>query len=125
MRNPGSRPPGKSERAIQRIVQRAARNGHANLARVTGTSLDQRAELDARPCRPCYAEEPHSAGRTGAQVSAVQARKKMPPQEAEVSDAASCLDLRPPDSVEHTSDLQGLTALKSAWRGIDPLHAGD
>ena len=54
---------GRSERAIQWIVQRAARNGHANLVRVTETSLNQRAVLDTLPLLPlATGGEPHSAG---------------------------------------------------------------
>lgn len=43
---------GKSPRTIQRVVQRAAKNGRVDLARIAGTSLDRGAELDALPLVP-------------------------------------------------------------------------
>ncbi|WP_271594714.1 ParB/RepB/Spo0J family partition protein [Bradyrhizobium sp. CCBAU 65884] len=109
---------GKSERAIQRIVQRATQNGHTNLARVVGTSLDHGAELDALFLLPPATQENLIQQATaGAKVSAVQACKEMnePSPVTESSEAASLLVAQSPVSIAGADDLIGLGALKSAW----------
>jgi ParB-like chromosome segregation protein Spo0J len=111
---------GKSQRAIQRIVQRAAQNGRANLARIAGTSLDQRAELDALPMLPNATQELLIKRATaGAEVSAVRARKQMceTPAEAATPAVAAASQQQPSNFLEAESELRGLSALKSAWLG--------
>ena len=115
---------GKSQRSIQRLVQRAAQNGRANLARVAGTALDRGAELDALPLLPPAARDRLIEQATaGAKVSAVQAHKRLDetPREADTSNAASYPRLQSPCSIDDTNDLLGLTALKSAWSEASAL----
>lgn len=115
---------GKSARAIQRVVQRAAKNGRTNLARIVGTSLDRGIEIDALPLvLPATRDALIKQAIAGIAVSAVQARKEqqMPSVEAKSlgtssltekpSDAAA-LDAKPTESVD-----DDLSALKLAWLG--------
>jgi ParB-like nuclease domain len=123
---------GKSPRAIQRVVQRAAQNGRTDLARIAGTSLDNGVELDALPLVPPATRDALiEQAIAGIEVSAVQARKEqqMPSVEAESlntsaltekpSDAAA-LDAKQTESVDANF---GLSALKVAWLGAsDPAR---
>lgn len=103
---------GKSQRAVQRIVQRAAQNGRANLVRIAGTSLDRKAELDALPLLPRAAQEILIArAAEGDEVSAVQAKEAYKPPSSTESHVSEI------DSVNVDNDVPGLITLKSAWLG--------
>ncbi|MCK1367824.1 hypothetical protein [Bradyrhizobium sp. 62] len=95
----------------------ALQNGHINLARVAGTSLDHGAELDALPLLPPATQENLIQQATaGAEVSAVQAWKESNEPAGEAgTDAAPHLELQSSDAIEGTDDLLGLAALKLAW----------
>jgi ParB/RepB/Spo0J family partition protein len=108
---------GRSQRTIQRAIQRADQNGSATLTRVAGTALDTGAELDALPhLPPATREQLIEQAASGAQVSAVQARKQL-----RESPAANGLDtteaLPTPDLAAPESDSPDLSALKQAWLG--------
>ena len=121
---------GKSVRAVQRVVKRAAENGRTDLARITGTSLDLGAELDALPLLPPATRDALiEQAVAGIDVSAVQARKEQQPSvespdtssPAENSDAAA----QDAKSTERVDDNDfGLSALQEAWLGAsDPARA--
>jgi hypothetical protein len=109
---------GRSERAIQRVIQRAAQNGPSNLARVAGTSLDRAAELDALPLLPRATQELLiNQATTGAKVSAMQARREMlAVSGAPESPDAAAASQQPPVS-NNDDDVCGLSELKTAWFG--------
>jgi len=99
---------GKSERTVQRLVLRAARNASPNLKRVAGTALDRAAEFDALPLLPVADQERLiEQARASAMVSAVEFRKETSEQNAPSASAVGGFA---------DDDLPGLTALKAAGR---------
>ncbi len=112
---------GKSARAIQRVVQRTAQNGRTDLARITGTSLDRGAELDALPLVPPATRDALiEQAIAGIEVSAVQARKEQQKPTAQEESSNTAASLRQQSS--QTSGLVAtdlvdneLSALKAAW----------
>jgi ParB-like chromosome segregation protein Spo0J len=116
----------KSERTIQRIVQRAAEIGRANLTRLTGTALDRKTELDALARLPPIARETLiERAEAGMEVSAVRERESLAaldPPMASASDNASGpgfakdADAFAENSVDPIdSEAAELEALKVAW----------
>jgi ParB/RepB/Spo0J family partition protein len=112
---------GKSLRAIQRVVQRAAQNGRTDLARIVGTSLDRGAELDALPLvSPATRDALIEQATAGIEVSAVQARKEQqkPTAQEESSNTAAALrqqSSQTPGLVATYFIDNDLSALKAAW----------
>jgi hypothetical protein len=104
-----------SARTVQRVVHRAAKNGHTNLKRIVGTSLDVPSELDALPLLPRATQERLINDATaGAQVSAVHALRQMRKLSAATeSPQAVPTSQQPPSS--NQDDLQALSVLKTAW----------
>jgi hypothetical protein len=117
-RRPTAKRTGKSRRSIQRVVQRAAQNGRANLERVAGTALDRGAELDALPLLPDAAQELLiEQAIAGAEVSAVQAQREMSERSSEMKslDDAAAIQQSSSGSTGSENDLPGLSELKEAW----------
>jgi hypothetical protein len=120
---------GASVRTVQRIVQRAAKNGQADLIRVTGTSLDRKAELDALAQLPPITRETLiERAEAGVEVSAVSERELLAALEAPTAGAsgnAAEPELANPDadatddnSIDPAnSEAAELEALKAAWLG--------
>lgn len=106
---------GRSQRTIQRAIQRADRIGSSTLTRVAGTALDTGAELDALPhLPPATQERLIEQAAAGAQVSAVRARREMRASStAKGRDATESLSL----SADAEIDSSDLSALKEAWLG--------
>jgi hypothetical protein len=119
---------GKSVRAIQRVVHRATQNGRTDLARITGTSLDRGAEIDALSLVPPATRDALiEQAVAGIEVSAVQTRKEQqkPSVEAECPDTSSPAG-KPSDAAKSTERVDndfGLSALQVAWLGAsDPAR---
>jgi ParB-like chromosome segregation protein Spo0J len=120
---------GTSARTVQRIVQRAAQNGRADLTRVAGTSLDRKAELDALAqlpplTRECLIEQAEA----GMDVSAVQDRDLLAAFDAPRAGTSENatepeFDKNPdPDAtvdncIDRTDSAAEFEALKTAWLG--------
>jgi hypothetical protein len=124
---------GTSVRTVQRIVQRAAQNGRADLTRVTGTSLDRKTELDALAHLPPITRETLIAqAEAGMEVSAVRERELLAALDAPTAGAnenatgpESVKDLDADAMAENSIDRTDgeaaeLEALKAAW-----LNASD
>jgi hypothetical protein len=121
---------GTSVRTVQRIVQRAALNGQADLTRVAGTSLDRKTELDCLAQLPPVTREALiEQAEAGMDVSAVRERELMDALDkpaagasetvtepefakdpAAGASASNCTD-------QTDSEAAELEALKAAWLG--------
>jgi ParB/RepB/Spo0J family partition protein len=121
---------GTSVRTVQRIVQRAALNGQANLTRVAGTSLDRKTELDCLAQLPPVTRETLiEQAEAGMDVSAVRERELLDaldtPTAADNETAAEPESAKDPDAGATTGDFADpaeseaaeLEALKAAWLG--------
>jgi len=108
---------GKSARSVQRIVQRASRNGRNDLERVVGTSLDRGNELDTLPMLPLDTREALiKEAAAGQEVSAMDQWRS---DDNPVSYRQSRGDLtsaQPGDQrVKCDESVPGLAALQAAW----------
>jgi hypothetical protein len=121
---------GTSVRTVQRIVQRAALNGRADLTRVAGTSLDRKTELDCLAQLPPVTRETLiEQAEAGMDVSAVRERYLLDALDPPVAGASTTATER-----ESAKDLDAgatagnfanqvesedaeLEALKAAWLG--------
>lgn len=108
---------GMSARTVQRVVQRAAKNGQTNLKRIAGTSLDVPSELDALPRLPRATQDRLiNEATAGAQVSAVQALRQMRELSVAMENLPAAAASQQAPSISTNQDgLQGLSALKRAW----------
>lgn len=124
---------GKSERTVQRIAQRAASIGRADLDRITGTSLDRKTELDSLTQLPPDTREALiEQAEAGMDVSAVRTHQlsvtpaaptegpsKDMPVSDETNDADTSARADDPINLIH-SDAAQLEAMQNAW-----LNASD
>jgi hypothetical protein len=121
---------GTSVRTVQRIVQRAALNGQADLTRVAGTSLDRKTELDCLAQLPPVTRETLiEQAEAGMDVSAVRERELLDalntPAAASSETATETEPAKDPDAGatagnftdETDSEVAELEALKAAWLG--------
>jgi hypothetical protein len=124
---------GTSVRTVQRIVQRAADIGRADLTRVAGSSLDRKTELDALAHLPPITREALiEHAEAGMEVSAVRERELLAALDAPTAGASENAnepesvkdldaDVMAGNSVDHAdSEAAELEALKAAW-----LNASD
>jgi hypothetical protein len=121
---------GTSVRTVQRIVQRAALNGQADLTRVAGTSLDRKTELDCLAQLPPVTRETLiEQAEAGMDVSAVRERELMDALDtpaAAASETATQPEFAKDPAAGTTagngtdqtdSEAAELEALKAAWLG--------
>jgi len=121
---------GTSVRTVQRIVQRAALNGQADLTRVAGTSLDSKTELDCLAQLPPVTRETLiEQAEAGMDVSAVRERELLDALDAPAAGASETA--AEPESAKDAdavapggnftdpadSEAAELEALKAAWLG--------
>jgi hypothetical protein len=121
---------GTSVRTVQRIVQRAADIGRADLTRIAGTNLDRKTELDAlADLPPVTRESLIEQAETGMEVSAIHERKLLAASDAPSAGASENATepelVKDPDanetvdnSIDRTDrEAAELEALKAAWLG--------
>jgi hypothetical protein len=121
---------GTSVRTVQRIVQRAALNGRADLTRVAGTSLDRKTELDCLAQLPPVTRETLiEQAEAGMDVSAVRECELLAALDtptAGASETATEPKLEKNPDADATagnftdqadSEAAELEALKAAWLG--------
>ncbi|GEC54684.1 hypothetical protein ABIF38_003430 [Bradyrhizobium japonicum] len=108
---------GKSARSVQRIVQRASRNGRNDLERVVGTSLDRGNELDTLPMLPLDTREALiKEAAAGQDVSAVDQWGSGDSPMSYRQSRGGLISAQPGDQpVKCDEGVRGLAALQAAW----------